>query len=711
MDLTKAQSALKRFFGYDSFRPMQAEIIETVLSGQDTLVLMPTGGGKSICYQIPAVLLPGITVVVSPLIALMHDQVEGLRANGIPAAYMNSTQSFSEVQQLEIALQQGHIKLLYVSPEKLLSGHFLGFLRALGVSLFAIDEAHCISAWGHDFRPEYTQLALLKEQFPEVGIVALTATADRITRQDIATQLHMRDPRVFISSFDRPNLSLTVLPGQKKYEQIKTFLEQHPRQSGIVYCLSRKATEQVAAKLLKDGYKAAYYHAGMSAQERAKVQNDFLRDRTPIICATIAFGMGIDKSNVRWVIHYNMPKNMEGYYQEIGRAGRDGLASDTLLFYSISDVIALRGFVEDSGQKELQMAKLDRMQQYAEATTCRRKILLSYFGEVMEQERCGNCDVCENPPETFDGTIIAQKALSAIARLQQRQQAVSSTMLVDILRGSSRIDLVQKGYNQIATYGAGKDLTQAEWNSYLLQLLHQGLLEIAYDQGHTLRLTEASRKVLFEKQPVRLTHHKTDYTPKALKAEQPVPGGHVQLENELFETLREVRRKIADEQGVPPYIVFSDKTLRQMAEAMPHSVDSMQKVSGVGEEKLRKYGSAFISAIVRFAVLKAHQGKELPWVSPFLTYERYQQGRSPEDIGKQRGVHINAIYDHLGQLYEMGYQIDLFRFIEIDDLQAVKQALKRVGSKPTLSELQAQLPDMPLPNLRLAMAHVRREHF
>lgn len=419
MNINAAKEALKQYFGYDQFRPLQEEIIERVLDKKDALVLMPTGGGKSICYQIPAIIQEGICIVVSPLIALMKDQVEGLRANGVAAAFLNSSLSGSEQMAIESQAMKGQLKLLYVSPERLLSSNFLNMLSTLSISLIAIDEAHCISAWGHDFRPEYTQLKFLKERYPDVPLIALTATADKITRKDIASQLTLNNPEYFIASFDRPNLGLTVMPGRNRYALIVDFVKKRPNQSGIIYCLSRKSTEDMASKLKNDGFSAHCYHAGLPPKIRAKAQENFINDKTTIICATVAFGMGIDKSNVRWIIHYNMPKNIESYYQEIGRAGRDGLQGDTLLFYSYGDVIQLRKFLDESGQKEVQLAKLKRMQQYAEAFVCRRKILLSYFGEDLA-ENCNNCDICQNPPRQFDGTVLAQKALSAITRLTKK---------------------------------------------------------------------------------------------------------------------------------------------------------------------------------------------------------------------------------------------------------------------------------------------------
>ena len=415
----QAISTLKQYFGYESFRPNQEAIVNTVLDGKDCLVLMPTGGGKSICFQLPALLLPGTCVVVSPLIALMKDQVEGLTANGVPAAYLNSSQLAAEENEVKQKVRDEKIKLLYISPEKLLSADIGYLLQEAKISMFAIDEAHCISSWGHDFRPEYTQMGFLKKMFPQLPIIALTATADKITRRDIVHQLGIPDAEQFVSSFDRPNLSLTVLPGRDRFKVIDEFIRGKGNQSGIIYCLSRKGCESMAEKLRKNGHNAGFYHAGMTAESRSRVQEDFITDNIPIICATIAFGMGIDKSNVRWVIHYNMPKNIEGYYQEIGRAGRDGVKSDTILFHSFADVKMLRDFIEKGENKEVQLKKLDRMLQYTDALSCRRKVLLSYFGEHISED-CGNCDVCKNPPEYFDGSTYAQMALSAVYRMREK---------------------------------------------------------------------------------------------------------------------------------------------------------------------------------------------------------------------------------------------------------------------------------------------------
>ncbi|MBV3844702.1 DNA helicase RecQ [Bacteroides eggerthii] len=602
------QQTLKTYFGYDSFRPLQEEIIRHILGGNDALVLMPTGGGKSICYQLPALLREGTAVVVSPLISLMKDQVEALCANGISAGALNSSNDETENAALRRACMEGKLKLLYISPEKLLAeANYL--LRDMHISLFAIDEAHCISQWGHDFRPEYAQMGILHQQFPQVPVIALTATADKITREDIIKQLHLNHPRIFISSFDRPNLSLTVKRGYQQKEKSKAiidFIARHPGESGIIYCMSRSKTESVAQMLQKQGIRAAVYHAGLSPTRRDEAQDDFINDRVQVVCATIAFGMGIDKSNVRWVIHYNLPKSIESFYQEIGRAGRDGMPSDTLLFYSLSDLILLTKFATDSGQQSINIEKLQRMQQYAESDICRRRILLSYFGETATHD-CGNCDVCKNPPERFDGTIIVQKALSAIVRTEQQ---ISTGVLVDILRGNMTPEVVDKGYEQLKTFAAGREVPARDWHDYLLQMLQLGYFEIAYNENNHLKITPAGSDVLFGRATARLVvirREEANETKRGRKRKLPVlskelPLGLPNTENEdLFEALRELRKRLADEEALPAYIVLSDKVLHLLSTSRPTTIEEFGNISGIGEYKKKKYGKEFVSLIRKFS--------------------------------------------------------------------------------------------------------------
>ena len=599
---------LKTYFGYDSFRPLQEDIIRHLMDRKDALVLMPTGGGKSICYQLPALLSEGTAVVVSPLISLMKDQVETLCANGIAAGALNSNNDETENASLRRACMEGKLKLLYISPEKLLAeANYL--LRDMHISLFAIDEAHCISQWGHDFRPEYTQMGILHQLFPQVPIIALTATADKITREDIIKQLHLNQPRIFISSFDRPNLSLTVKRGYQQKEKSKAildFIARHPGESGIIYCMSRSKTETVAQMLQKQGIKSAVYHAGLSSARRDEAQDDFINDRVQVVCATIAFGMGIDKSNVRWVIHYNLPKSIESFYQEIGRAGRDGMPSDTLLFYSLADLILLTKFATDSGQQSINLEKLQRMQQYAEADICRRRILLSYFGENTTCD-CGNCDVCKNPPERFDGTIIVQKALSAIARSEQQ---IGTGILVDILRGNMSSEVTERGYHRLKTFGAGREVPARDWHDYLLQMLQLGYFEIAYNENNHLKITQSGTDILFGRARtllVTIRREEAVQTTRGRKRKATVPTKELPLglpnteSGELFEALRTLRKRLADQEALPAYIVLSDKVLHLLSASRPTTIEEFGNISGIGEYKKKKYGKEFVELIRKYS--------------------------------------------------------------------------------------------------------------
>jgi len=669
----KLLPTLKKYFGYDSFREQQQEIIESILLKKDNLVIMPTGGGKSICFQLPALLFEGLTLVISPLIALMKDQVDGLKANGIAADFYNSSQGNKEQQAIFEKVINKEIKLLYVAPESLF---LLGdLLNETHVSCIAIDEAHCISSWGHDFRPSYQQLGFLKQTLPNIPIVALTATADKATRVDITEQLNIPKATQFITSFDRKNIELEVRPGNERFSQIIKFINKKPTEAGIIYCLSRKSTEQLVSKLKQKGIKAEAYHAGLSFEERTKTQENFIYGKIEVVCATIAFGMGIDKSNVRWVIHYNMPKNIEGYYQEIGRCGRDGLKANALLFHSYSDVIQLRKFASGTSNEAVQVAKLERMKQFSEATTCRRKILLSYFGELLA-ENCGNCDVCKNPPQFFDGTIIAQKALSVITRLKEKE---AIGIVIDVLRGAHNATIIDRQYNNLKSHGIGKDISWRDWQQYLIQLINQGYCEIAFHKNNALQLTNFSKKVLFENEVVNLTRpiefKEQVKIQKEVKVKKP-------KKDTLFERLRKLRQEIALAEKIPAYLVFSDASLKEMERARPMCASDFLEISGVGQRKLDVYGEDFIAEIVSFSNEKINTFKKKD--THKVTYELYKEGLTIDEIATKRNLKPTTIFSHLAKLYTDGEDIDVYNFVTKKEVKKVRKAKDELDNPQAL---------------------------
>ena len=728
MDMGKAHGALKKYFGYDAFRLTQASVIERTLNQQSSLVIMPTGGGKSICYQLPAVLLDGLTIVVSPLIALMQDQVSALKANGISAEALNSTCISEEESRIKQQVASGEIKLLYVSPERAVSWSFLQWLRDINVAQIAIDEAHCVSIWGNDFRPEYTRLTELTQLFPSVPVAALTATADTATQQDIRQQLKLHNGEVFVSSFERKNIEIDVLPAKNRIQIIYQFLEGHQKQAGIVYCLSRRSTEETAAKLRQAGYKASYYHGAMNSDDRAAVQDQFLRDEVQIVCATIAFGMGIDKPNIRWVIHYNLPKNIESYYQEIGRAGRDGEDAQVLLFAGYGDMKTLTGFVADSGAdatfKQVQLAKLSRMWEFSQTLSCRTNFILNYFGEHREQT-CGHCDHCLSPPKTFDGTVIAQKALSACLRLKQRDQSVGINMLVDVLRGSSGRELMERGFNTIKTYGAGKDISWKDWFHYITQLLDRGYLSIDFTQGNTLHRTKLSNDVLKGVASVMLCE------PQGLKLSKkelkPTDLSHE--ESKLLDALKALRRSIAENNNTQAYTIFSDASLKDMAKLKPGNSAAFLKVSGVGEHKNEKYGEAFISLICSVVV---EEDRLIANASPVTklakkvtpndfampkiadthkaTFELYNCGLSIKEISKERNLKPTTIQAHLFRLAFHGEDIDLSTMICDDKTKAIQELWSSLGKPNKIKPVfEASNDDFEWEHIRYAVSLAKYE--
>lgn len=699
---SRPKELLKSVFGYDQFRPLQEEIITRTLEGKDSFVLMPTGGGKSMCFQIPALCFEGITIVVSPLISLMKDQVQALKSNGIKADFFNSSISPTEENEVIDRAMKGETQLLYLSPEKLISVSN-SWLKELNIKLVAIDEAHCVSMWGHDFRPEYTQLRVFRNSLPEVPFMALTATADKSARQDIEEQLGLKESKLFISSFDRKNLSIEVrgqVPKKKKLQEISQFVERRRGESGIVYCLSRKNTEEVAAYLSEEGHSVEFYHAGMNPEERERIQTEFINDDTKIIVATIAFGMGIDKSNVRWVIHYNLPKNLEGYYQEIGRAGRDGLPSETILYYNMRDFVLYSQFADDGANSSMQKEKLNRMLQFAEAKSCRRKILLSYFGEHLVSN-CGNCDVCQNPPKSFDGTILAQKALSGIARMGQKE---GITLLINVLRGSNNADVHEKNYTQLKTYGVGKEVSFFDWRDYIIQLANQGLIEIMYSENSALKISPLGKKVLKGEKNIQLTYPVTaEEKKKKPKIVRIANEGEVN--EELFKELKKVRYAISKEENVPAYIVFNDKTLQEIARELPVTENEFLAISGVGLNKMQEYGEEFMEVVRRFNSIA--KPRKIP--TTLETFGLYKEGLSPEEIAEKRKLSSTTIYSHLSQLYSEGKDVDLMQYVDSNTVKKVKEAYEQLNKEGALKPIFEKLNEnVSYGEIRISLAIIQR---
>jgi ATP-dependent DNA helicase RecQ len=700
MSLAQALEILKHQFGYDDFRMNQQAAVECVLAKKDCLVLMPTGGGKSLCYQIPALMLDGLTVVVSPLIALMKDQVDALRLNGVPAAFLNSSQESVVQQEVITSIRTGEVRILYIAPERLLqsSGQFIDFLKSLRVSLFAIDEAHCISSWGHDFRPEYTQLGRLKNWFPDVPVIALTATADKLVRQDILEKLHIEHAEVFASSFNRGNIFYRVEPKRDTYTQLFDYLDKRRSESGIIYCLSRNSVDALAADLRNDGFNALAYHAGHDKTKREQHQELFLRDEVKIMVATIAFGMGIDKSNVRFVVHYDLPKNIESYYQETGRAGRDGLESEALLFFSHGDVQKLKGFAEVEGnveQTDIMLGKLNVMAQFGDLKTCRRKFLLQYFSED-SAEKCGHCDNCLKTFERFDGTVIAQKALSAVYRTEQRMGLI---YLVDFLRGAKSQKMWDQ-HKQLPTYGIGADIPKNSWLAYFRELIEQGYLDQTSGQYPTLVLTDKSRDVLKGKTIVELVKVVDEVERAGTRGQQ---EGQDYFKG-LFEKLKTVRTEFARADNVPPYVIFSDVTLIEMATYLPQDSEQMLKISGVGDVKFEKYGAECLDVIKAYCdenQLESRIQQKMPkrerkigvrhstaGSGTFeITLAMFQQGLAISQIAIDRKLSEGTIEGHLVRYVASG-EVALNDLVAVDKVEPIKQAILQFQDSSAIAPIK-----------------------
>jgi ATP-dependent DNA helicase RecQ len=680
---------LKKHFGYDQFRPLQREIISDALARRDAFVLMPTGGGKSLCFQLPALIRDGLTIVVSPLISLMKDQVDALQASGIPATYLNSTLDRKDAVARWRGLHRGDYRMLYVAPERLMLDTFLERAVTWNIAQFAIDEAHCISEWGHDFRPEYRELKKLRTHFPDVPMMALTATATERVRIDIVKQLKLRDPRSYVASFNRPNLTYQVVAKSAPYEQLLAFVRSRPNESGIVYCASRKSTESVARNLIEDGVIAKPYHAGLTAAERTKHQEAFLRDDVRVITATIAFGMGINKPNVRFVVHYDLPKNLESYYQETGRAGRDGLPSECVLLFSASDVAKQLHFIDEKSESEARIARAQLQQtvHYAETRECRRVTLLRYFGEEYTKPSCEGCDNCLTPRETFDGTIPAQKFLSCVHRIHAKTGfGFGLNHMVDVLRGADTEAIRQRSHNELSTYGIGRELKRDAWQAIGRELLRLGLIECAPGKFATLSLTLAGRDALRHRTPITLTKQI-----EVVARDQKARVGAIECDEVLFDRLRGLRRKLADERNVPAYVIFSDVSLREMARSYPTSATEFRRIPGVGEQKLNDFAEVFLSEIKNYLAANSRRTfpSDLVPVRPPRrsrlndsqkeTLRRFRSGESVNDISRARGFMRSTIYDHLEAAIKSGESLEPDRFFTAAQREEIAWAFRKVA--------------------------------
>ena len=686
----KLLGTLKRHFGYDQFRPLQQEIIRDALAGRDVFVLMPTGGGKSLCFQLPALLRNGLTIVVSPLISLMKDQVDALQTSGIPATYLNSTLDRDQAKARWRGLHRGAYRMLYVAPERLMLDTFLERALNWNIAQFAIDEAHCISEWGHDFRPEYRELKKLRTYLPDVPMIALTATATERVRADIIKELKLREPRCYVASFNRPNLSYRVVPKSAPYEQLLAFILSRPHDSGIVYCASRKSTESLARNLNEDGVSAKPYHAGLTPTERTKHQEAFLRDDVRVITATIAFGMGINKPNVRFVVHYDLPKNLESYYQETGRAGRDGLPSECVLLFSASDVAKQLHFIDEKSETEARIAReqLRQMVHYAETRQCRRAVLLEYFGEKFGEQRCDGCDNCLQPRETFDGTVHAQKFLSCVYRVHTKSGfGFGLNHVVDVLRGADTEAIRQRGHDELSTYGIGRDLKREAWQAIGRELLRLGLIECAPGRFATLTITKAGHEALRQRTPITLTKQ-IDIAAR----DQKTRAGAIECDEPLFERLRGLRRKLADERGVPAYIIFSDVSLREMARNYPMNANEFRRIPGVGEQKAKDFVEPFLSEVKNYLAANPRQTFSRN-VDPLLsrrrsrlndsqkeTLRRFRGGESVEDISRARGFVRSTIYEHLAAAIESGESLEADRFFMASQREEIESAFRQINN-------------------------------